>query len=239
VYRIGPDRLYIALGQPFNVPSQEKADLYFEIGGIIRMNRDGSGREVFATRVRYSVDMDFNPADGTRWFTDNQVDGMGDTIPPDKINKASRRGVSCRPGVGTGKRLQRRTGSCDLENAFWEGRLAAAQPVLGGAMSSCLAVAYAALCGGGDLLAADAAAGRQKAKQCATCHGIDGIARVPIAPHWAGQSPVYLETQLKVFRFRKSEHEIMSVVAEGLRDEDIADLAAWYSSIEITVTLSL
>ena len=92
VCRIGPDdKLYISLGQPFNVPPPEKADLYAQwgIGGIIRMNRDGTGREVFATGVRNSVGMDFNPADGTLWFTDNQVDGMGDLIPPGEINKAA------------------------------------------------------------------------------------------------------------------------------------------------------
>lgn len=86
-------------------------------------------------------------------------------------------------------------------------------------------------------LAADPEAGRRKAAQCQTCHGIDGIAKMPIAPHIAGESQVYLETQLKAFRSGKREHEIMSVVAAGLSDEDIADLAAWYSSILFEVTL--
>jgi cytochrome c553 len=85
--------------------------------------------------------------------------------------------------------------------------------------------------------AADAAAGRQKARQCQTCHGLDGIAKMPIAPHIAGESQIYLETQLKAFRSGKREHEIMSVVAKGLSDADIADLAAWYASIKITATM--
>ena len=85
--------------------------------------------------------------------------------------------------------------------------------------------------------AADAAAGRQKAKQCQTCHGIDGVAKIPIAPHIAGESQIYLETQLKAFRSGKREHEIMSIIAKKLSDEDIADLAAWYSSIKFTVTV--
>src|SRR3546814_20054954 len=38
--------------------------------------------------------------------------------------------------------------------------------------------------------AADAAAGRQKARQCQTCHGIDGLAKIPIAPHIAGDSQI-------------------------------------------------
>ena len=85
--------------------------------------------------------------------------------------------------------------------------------------------------------AADAAAGRQKARQCQTCHGIDGIATIPIAPHIAGESQIYLETQLKAFRSGKREHEIMSVVAKDLSDADIADLSAWYASIKITATM--
>jgi cytochrome c553 len=85
--------------------------------------------------------------------------------------------------------------------------------------------------------AADAAAGRQKARQCQTCHGIDGIAKIPIAPHIAGESQIYLETQLKAFRSGKREHEIMSLIAQNLSDEDISDLAAWYSSIKFSVTL--
>jgi cytochrome c553 len=85
--------------------------------------------------------------------------------------------------------------------------------------------------------AGDAAAGRDKAKQCQACHGIDGIAKIPIAPHIAGESEIYLATQLKAFRSGKRQHEIMSVVSKNLSDEDIADLSAWYGSIKFTVTL--
>ncbi|MEM7506341.1 MAG: cytochrome c [Pseudomonadota bacterium] len=83
--------------------------------------------------------------------------------------------------------------------------------------------------------AADPAAGRLKAAQCQTCHGIDGIAKIPIAPHLAGESQIYLETQLKAFRNGKREHEMMSVVAKGLTDEEIRNLSAWYASIKISV----
>ncbi len=89
---IGPDnKLYITLGQPFNVPPPEKLDLYnqFGLGGIIRMDRDGKNREVYAYGVRNSVGMDFNPANGELWFNDNQVDGMGDDIPPGELNRAT------------------------------------------------------------------------------------------------------------------------------------------------------
>jgi glucose/arabinose dehydrogenase len=95
VCRIGPDnKLYIALGQPFNVPAKEKMELYKSagIGGIIRMDQDGKNREVYATGIRNSVGMDFNPADKTLWFTDNQVDGMGDDQPPGEINRITEMG---------------------------------------------------------------------------------------------------------------------------------------------------
>ena len=85
--------------------------------------------------------------------------------------------------------------------------------------------------------ASDPKAGRKKATACQTCHGIDGIAKIPIAPHIAGESKVYLQTQLKAFRSGKRQHEMMSVVAGQLSDEDISDLSAWYSSITITATM--
>jgi glucose/arabinose dehydrogenase len=82
------------MGNPFNVPAKEKLALYDRVGmmGIIRMNQDGKNREVFARGVRNSVGMDFNPKDKTLWFTDNQVDGMGDDTPPGELNRADKAG---------------------------------------------------------------------------------------------------------------------------------------------------
>ncbi|MBA5777751.1 PQQ-dependent sugar dehydrogenase [Stappia sp. F7233] len=90
VCRVGPDgKLYISLGQPFNVAPPEKLDLYRKvgIGGMIRLNTDGTGREVYTYGIRNSVGHDFHPVTGELWFTDNQVDGMGDDIPPGEINR--------------------------------------------------------------------------------------------------------------------------------------------------------
>jgi len=90
VCAIGPDnKLYISLGQPFNVTPSEKVTSYRKIGigGMIRVDRDGSNREVVATGIRNSVGHAFNPEDGSLWFTDNQVDGMGDETPPGELNK--------------------------------------------------------------------------------------------------------------------------------------------------------
>ncbi len=86
-------------------------------------------------------------------------------------------------------------------------------------------------------LAGDAAAGRDKAAACRACHGLDGIARLPNAPHIAGESELYLIAQLRAFRSGERKSELMSVVAQSLSDDDIADLAAWYASIAFTVTL--
>ncbi|WP_435594176.1 PQQ-dependent sugar dehydrogenase [Rhodovulum tesquicola] len=95
VCRVGPDgKLYISLGQPYNVQPVDKHEMYDQIGigGIIRINTDGSGREVYTRGIRNSVGHDFNPANGDLWFTDNQVDGMGDDIPPGELNRQTAAG---------------------------------------------------------------------------------------------------------------------------------------------------
>ncbi len=91
---VGPDnKLYITIGQPYNVYAPDKYDMYYKagLGSIIRMNQDGSSREIFAHGLRNSVGLDF-AKDKTLWFTDNQVDGMGDDIPPGEINHATKAG---------------------------------------------------------------------------------------------------------------------------------------------------
>ena len=57
------------------------------------MDRDGKNRVVIATGNRNSVGHAFNPKDGKLWFTDNQVDGMGDDIPPGELNKIEKNGM--------------------------------------------------------------------------------------------------------------------------------------------------
>lgn len=85
--------------------------------------------------------------------------------------------------------------------------------------------------------AGDAAEGKVKAGMCRICHGIDGVARNPEAPNIGGEHFVYIQNQLRNFRSGRRTHEVMSVIAEGLSDEDIDDLSAWYSSIKFSVTL--
>jgi cytochrome c553 len=81
----------------------------------------------------------------------------------------------------------------------------------------------------------DVKAGRQKALQCQTCHGLDGQAKLPDAPNLAGQSDIYLVKTLNDYRSGARRHDMMSLVARNLKDEDIADLAAYYAAIPVTV----
>jgi glucose/arabinose dehydrogenase len=90
VCTVGPDKkLYIQLGQPFNVPPKAKVEPFKQvgIGGIIRIDQDGANREVYATGLRNAVGFDFNPTTGELWTNDNQVDGMGDDTPPGELNR--------------------------------------------------------------------------------------------------------------------------------------------------------
>ncbi len=92
---IGPDnKLYVSQGQPYNVQPKNKLEWYDQIGlgAIVRMERDGSNWEVYARGVRNSVGVAINPANGQLWFTDNQVDGMGDDIPLGELNRATEAG---------------------------------------------------------------------------------------------------------------------------------------------------
>lgn len=84
-----------------------------------------------------------------------------------------------------------------------------------------LASAVAAQAAGGD-----AAAGAEKAKGCASCHGVDGKGRIPLAGKKAG----YLAEQLRAFRSGVRQEAMMNMVAKSLNDEDIADLAAYFAS---------
>lgn len=84
-------------------------------------------------------------------------------------------------------------------------------------------------------VAGDVAAGRKKAAQCQACHGLDGLSKLPVAPNLAGQPEPYLVKALNDFRNGTRHNEIMSIMIKALNDTDVADLAAYYSAIEITV----
>jgi len=82
----------------------------------------------------------------------------------------------------------------------------------------------------------DPAAGRKKAAStCQVCHGLDGIAKLPDAPNLAGQNKIYLGRSLKAYKTGERKNPQMSVVATTLSDDDISNLAAYYSSIKVAV----
>ena len=89
---------------------------------------------------------------------------------------------------------------------------------------------------GSALAAGDAAAGRRKAVQCQTCHGLDGLSKIPEAPNLAGQPELYLVKSLNDFRQGVRKNEMMSIVSQALSDADVDDLAAYNAAIEISVT---
>ncbi|MFK8080321.1 MAG: cytochrome c [Granulosicoccus sp.] len=81
-------------------------------------------------------------------------------------------------------------------------------------------------------VAGDPAAGAEKAATCAACHGEDGMSQaVPGYPILAGQYASYLEHALKSYRDGSRQNAIMAGFASQLSDEDIGDLAAWFSSL--------
>ena len=94
-----------------------------------------------------------------------------------------------------------------------------------------------ALGAGGPARAADPAAGRDKARVCQVCHGMDGIGRMPDVPNIAGDSEIYLAKQLNDYRSGERRHEQMSIIGAGLSDQEFADLAAYYASMEYAVTV--
>ena len=96
------------------------------------------------------------------------------------------------------------------------------------------AALVAAVCLASASYAADPAAGKKLASgMCAVCHGVDGIAKNPDAPHLAAENVQYLLRQLKAFKSGERKHEQMSIIAQSLSDEQMANVAAWYSSIKI------
>lgn len=78
--------------------------------------------------------------------------------------------------------------------------------------------------------AGNAADGKTKSVTCAACHGADGNSMVPTFPKLAGQHASYLEKQLHNFHDKSRIDPTMNGMAAPLSDQDIADLAAYFSS---------
>ena len=77
-------------------------------------------------------------------------------------------------------------------------------------------------------------AGEEKAAACGGCHGMDGNGAAPIFPKLAGQHKPYLIKQLQDFKSVKRVEPTMNAMAEALTEEDMEDMAAFYSSQKLT-----
>lgn len=83
----------------------------------------------------------------------------------------------------------------------------------------------------GSALAGDAEAGKTKSATCAGCHGVTGVSSNPMWPNLAGQKEGYLVKQIKAFREGIRTDPLMSPMAKPLSDDDIDNLAAYFSSL--------
>ena len=77
--------------------------------------------------------------------------------------------------------------------------------------------------------------GQEKSIACGGCHGMDGNGSAPIFPKLAGQHQAYLEKQLEAFKSKKREEPTMNAIAESLAEEDIHDIAAYYSTQKTSI----
>jgi cytochrome c553 len=83
--------------------------------------------------------------------------------------------------------------------------------------------------------AGDTEAGKIKSYTCTGCHGIPGYKNVyPTfhVPKLGGQNEAYIVAALKAYRDGERDHKTMVLQSEALSDEDIADIAAYFASLE-------
>lgn len=92
-----------------------------------------------------------------------------------------------------------------------------------------LAAGCAALFASATAMASDPAAGREKSRTCAACHGPDGNSTAPDFPRLAGQHEDYLAKALNDYKSGARKNPIMAPQAANLSKRDIADLAAYFS----------
>lgn len=80
----------------------------------------------------------------------------------------------------------------------------------------------------------DAAAGKKKTTMCQGCHGIPdyktAFPAVYRVPKLGGQHAGYIAKALQGYKSGERSHPTMRAIAAGLSDQDIADLAAYYSA---------
>lgn len=78
-------------------------------------------------------------------------------------------------------------------------------------------------------------AGAQVAQSCMMCHGENGLSTMPGTPSIAGQSEIYLASQLRQFRDGTRHNEVMNVIAKPMSDADIDNVSAFFAQFEIEI----
>ena len=81
-------------------------------------------------------------------------------------------------------------------------------------------------------IAGDAAAGKEKSQACVSCHGMNGKSNNPNNPSLAGQQKNYLIKAMKDYRDGKRKDPMMNSMMSSLSDQDIENLAEFYSSVK-------
>jgi len=83
--------------------------------------------------------------------------------------------------------------------------------------------------------AGNAEAAKSKTSMCTGCHGIPGyktvFPHVYHVPMITGQQQVYLFNALQAYKSGARSHPSMRGIAQSLSEQDMADLAAYYSSV--------
>ena len=86
------------------------------------------------------------------------------------------------------------------------------------------------------LAAGDAAAGKDKAITCATCHGVDGRREIPLLQggmsKLAGMDQQKLVGALMAYRYGRRIHPMMQFFVLPYSDKDLEDIAAYYSGLK-------
>jgi cytochrome c553 len=98
-----------------------------------------------------------------------------------------------------------------------------------------LAAAFVGLIPNLLLAQGDATAGQAKSALCGSCHGADGNSPLAMNPKLAGQSARYMVKQLQDFKSGARAGVTMAAMVLSLSDQDMEDIAAWYSSQQPTL----
>ena len=82
----------------------------------------------------------------------------------------------------------------------------------------------------------NAQAAKAKVSMCIGCHGIQGyrasFPEVYSVPMIAGQNDAYIQAALRAYATGERTHPTMDAIAKSLSDQDVADLAAYYSKLK-------